>query len=92
MYSYERRADFVLLQEELPDYYEVIKHPMDFETVKEKLDKAEYETLKAVVTDIGQIFVNAKRCKSDLSAFNPPSCSSPRTHLVCVSGNRADSL
>nr|ODN89897.1 hypothetical protein L203_01814 [Cryptococcus depauperatus CBS 7841] len=44
-----------------PDYYETIKHPISLEIVKEKLEAAEYQTLKDVCTDIGQIFNNAKR-------------------------------
>lgn len=36
---------------------------MCLEMVKQKLDKQEYETLKEVVTDLGQIFNNAKRCE-----------------------------
>ncbi|WVQ95513.1 hypothetical protein IAU59_002610 [Kwoniella sp. CBS 9459] len=44
-----------------PDYYETIKHPMSLEMVHAKLDAAEYQTLKSVCTDLGQIFTNAKR-------------------------------
>ncbi|ODN99502.1 hypothetical protein L198_03346 [Cryptococcus wingfieldii CBS 7118] len=46
---------------QFPDYYETIKHPMSLEIVKQRLDKQEYDTLKDVVADIGQIFNNAKR-------------------------------
>lgn len=48
---------------QFPDYYELIKHPMSLDTVDTKLKNKEYQTLKEVVTDIGQIFNNAKRCK-----------------------------
>lgn len=34
--------------------------------VKTKLDAQDYQTLKEVVADIGQIFNNAKRCKSSM--------------------------
>ena len=29
---------------EVPDYYEVIKHPMDWSTMADKLERHEYET------------------------------------------------
>ena len=51
-------------QRSFPDYYETIKHPMCLEMVDKKLQAKGYETLKGVVTDLGQIFTNAKRCKS----------------------------
>lgn len=35
---------------------------MCLDDVRQKLDKQEYETLKEVTADIGQIFINAKRC------------------------------
>lgn len=37
---------------------------MSLEIVKAKLDTQDYQTLKEVVADIGQIFNNAKRCES----------------------------
>ncbi|WWC92244.1 uncharacterized protein L201_007198 [Kwoniella dendrophila CBS 6074] len=45
----------------LPDYYETIKHPLSLEMVQQKLDASEYQTLKDVCADLGQIFNNAKR-------------------------------
>ncbi|WWC72539.1 uncharacterized protein I206_106501 [Kwoniella pini CBS 10737] len=45
----------------LPDYYETIKHPMSLEIVHQKLDASEYQSLKDVCADLGQIFNNAKR-------------------------------
>ncbi|WVR08581.1 hypothetical protein IAU60_005636 [Kwoniella sp. DSM 27419] len=44
-----------------PDYYETIKHPMSLEMVHAKLEAGEYQTLKDVCADLGQIFNNAKR-------------------------------
>lgn len=40
---------------------------MSLEQVRSKLDQSEYDTLKDVVADIGQIFNNAKRCESAIS-------------------------
>lgn len=50
------------VQREFPDYYETIKHPMSLEMVHKKLEKKEYNTLKEVCADLGQIWNNAKRC------------------------------
>jgi hypothetical protein len=51
------------VQRAFPDYYETIKVPMSLEIVHQRLEDGSYDTLKAVVADIGQIFNNAKRCK-----------------------------
>ncbi|WRT70655.1 uncharacterized protein IL334_007653 [Kwoniella shivajii] len=45
----------------LPDYYETIKHPMSLEIVHAKLESNQYQSLKDVCSDLGQIFNNAKR-------------------------------
>jgi hypothetical protein len=36
---------------------------MSLEIVHQRLEDGSYDTLKAVVSDLGQIFNNAKRCK-----------------------------
>ncbi|WVQ70702.1 hypothetical protein IAR50_000224 [Cryptococcus sp. DSM 104548] len=54
---------------QFPDYYDTIKHPMSLEIVKQRLDKQEYDTLKDVVADLGQIFNNAKRYNVKESAL-----------------------
>jgi hypothetical protein len=50
-------------QNEFPDYYETIKHPMSLEMVRDKLDRGQYTTLGQVTTDMGTIWNNAKRCE-----------------------------
>ncbi|PWA85298.1 DNA-binding bromodomain-containing protein [Artemisia annua] len=45
--------------EELPDYYDVIKRPMDFATVRRKLAKGSYLTLKEFESDVLLICSNA---------------------------------
>ncbi|KAL8243396.1 hypothetical protein R6Q59_009654 [Mikania micrantha] len=45
--------------EELPDYHDVIKHPMDFATVRKKLAKGLYSCLKEFESDVFLICTNA---------------------------------
>ncbi|KAJ0077300.1 hypothetical protein Patl1_35740 [Pistacia atlantica] len=44
---------------ELPDYHEVIEHPMDFSTVRKKLSNGAYATLEAFEKDVFLICSNA---------------------------------
>ncbi|XWS14369.1 hypothetical protein CRYUN_Cryun35bG0003300 [Craigia yunnanensis] len=45
--------------EELPDYHDIIAHPMDFLTVRKKLDEGAYTTLEQFEKDIFLICSNA---------------------------------
>ncbi|XP_043689106.1 uncharacterized protein LOC122640058 isoform X2 [Telopea speciosissima] len=45
--------------EELPDYHDVIDHPMDFGTVRKKLANGDYSTLEQFESDIFLICTNA---------------------------------
>ncbi|CAM8987272.1 unnamed protein product [Rhodiola kirilowii] len=45
--------------EELPDYHEVVKHPMDFSTVRKKLDGGVYANLEDFENDVFLICSNA---------------------------------
>ncbi|KAJ3099573.1 hypothetical protein HDU96_010673 [Phlyctochytrium bullatum] len=56
-----------------PDYYTIIKRPMDLQTAGQKLAKGEYETLTAFVDDIKLMFDNCY-------LYNPS------THFVHQSG------
>ncbi|EYU27349.1 hypothetical protein MIMGU_mgv11b0209583mg, partial [Erythranthe guttata] len=44
---------------ELPDYYDLIKYPMDFATVRRKLQNGSYETLEQFEHDVFLICSNA---------------------------------
>lgn len=44
----------------LPDYFDIIKKPMDFNTVSEKLKFNEYESIQEFIDDINLIFSNWK--------------------------------
>ncbi|KAK6946929.1 Bromodomain [Dillenia turbinata] len=45
--------------EELPDYHDVIEHPMDFSTVRKKLSNGSYSTLEQFESDVFLICSNA---------------------------------
>ncbi|XP_062193790.1 uncharacterized protein LOC133897183 [Phragmites australis] len=45
--------------DELPDYHDIIKHPMDFLTVRKKLDKGAYSNLEQFEDDVFLISSNA---------------------------------
>ncbi|PWZ14891.1 Bromodomain-containing protein 1 [Zea mays] len=45
--------------EELPDYHDIIKHPMDFSTIRKKLDKEAYFNLEQFEDDVFLITSNA---------------------------------
>ncbi|XP_012444392.1 uncharacterized protein LOC105768775 [Gossypium raimondii] len=45
--------------EELPDYHDIIAHPMDFSTVRKKLDEGAYITLEQFEIDVFLICSNA---------------------------------
>ncbi|KAL8984908.1 MAG: hypothetical protein Q9177_004582 [Variospora cf. flavescens] len=49
----------------IPDYLQIIKKPMDMGTVKEKLDKGQYENAKEFEMDMKLVFKNAR-------TYNPP--------------------
>jgi len=49
----------------IPDYFNVIKHPMDFKTISRKLKKGEYPSLVEFVDDVDLVF---KNCMT----YNPP--------------------
>jgi bromodomain-containing protein 7/9 len=51
--------------EELPDYHDIIEHPMDFGTVRKKLDKGVYSNLEQLEADVLLICSNAMQ-------YNPP--------------------
>lgn len=67
-------------KEEVPDYYDVIKNPIDFKTIKEKITNDEYRTKIAFVSDVQQVFINAKsynlkntiyhKCANELEKFS----------------------
>lgn len=43
---------------EVPDYYDVIKRPMDIGKIKSKLNLGDYQTNEQIMRDFEQIFIN----------------------------------
>lgn len=58
-------------EEDVPDYYEIIKSPMCFDTMFVKLDRGEYTSLPVFMKDIQLIQSNAKE-------YNPSTTSGKR--------------
>ncbi|CAK9098049.1 Histone acetyltransferase HAC1 [Durusdinium trenchii] len=44
---------------EIPDYHDVIKHPMDFTTIKRRLEGGYYKTMNAFASDVLLVYDNA---------------------------------
>ncbi|KAI7745194.1 hypothetical protein M8C21_024415 [Ambrosia artemisiifolia] len=55
--------------DELPDYYEIIKQPMDFGTVRSKLDNGLYSNLEELEADVYLICSNAMQYNSSDTVF-----------------------
>ncbi|KAJ2756523.1 histone acetyltransferase [Coemansia pectinata] len=65
--------------QEVPDYYVVVKEPMDLMTLESNVDENKYPTLEAFVEDTRKIFLNCKnyngegtrywRCATSLEKF-----------------------
>ncbi|KAL4238265.1 Bromodomain adjacent to zinc finger domain protein 1A [Mactra antiquata] len=45
-------------KKDAPDYYEIIKKPMDFQTIKNKINKFNYTDPAELIQDVRQIFTN----------------------------------
>ncbi|KAJ1825865.1 histone acetyltransferase [Coemansia sp. RSA 2599] len=66
-------------QNEVPDYYVVVKEPMDLMTLEANVDENKYPTLESFIEDTRKIFVNCKnyngegtrywRCATSLEKF-----------------------
>lgn len=63
--------------QDVPDYYEFIKEPMDLSTMETKLEKNQYASLEDLLHDANLIFDNCR-------LYNPP------TSVYAKSANRLD--
>lgn len=56
-------------KEEVPDYYEVIKEPMDLGTVENKLENDKYESMDDFIYDCKLIFNNCRQYNGESTTF-----------------------
>ncbi|KAF4567532.1 histone acetyltransferase [Pleurotus pulmonarius] len=56
--------------DEVPDYYEVIKQPMDFRTMEHKLDTNQYQSLAQFVDDAMLIFKNCQQYNPEETVYH----------------------
>lgn len=59
-------------KKEAPDYYEIIKRPMDLSRIKEKVRKMEYKSREDFRHDVWQITFNAHRYNDGRNPGIPP--------------------
>ncbi|KAF7321801.1 Histone GCN5 superfamily [Mycena kentingensis (nom. inval.)] len=69
----EHSAAWAFLQpvngEEVIDYYDVIKEPMDFATMAEKLEKNQYTAVEAFLADAQLVWDNCRRYNPETSNY-----------------------
>ncbi|KAJ7072172.1 hypothetical protein C8F01DRAFT_1205804 [Mycena amicta] len=69
----EHSAAWAFLQpvngNEVIDYYDVIKEPMDFATMTRKLEKNEYSTVEAFLADAQLVFDNCRKYNPESSNY-----------------------
>lgn len=54
----------------IPTYHSIIKKPMDFGTIRQKLDRGEYENAKEVESDVRLVFQNCYKFNKPGDAVN----------------------
>ena len=47
-------------RDEAEDYYDVIEHPMDFQTIQSRCSCGNYRSVQEFLTDVKQVFANAE--------------------------------
>lgn len=55
-------------KDEVPDYHDIISNPMDFGTIKYKLNNNEYETLEHFFSDCHLVFENCQAYNEEHSS------------------------
>jgi SWI/SNF-related matrix-associated actin-dependent regulator of chromatin subfamily A protein 2/4 len=57
-------------KKELPDYYEVIDRPMDFNKIKRKIKEGRYKTINDMGKDVNLLCQNAQQYNQDGSEIH----------------------
>ena len=47
-------------KEEVPDYYDIIKDPIDIKSIDRKLQQGYYQNKESFIKDVSRIFTNAR--------------------------------
>ncbi|KAI5515572.1 acetylation-dependent protein binding [Trichomonas vaginalis G3] len=53
-----------------PDYYKIIKHPIDLTTIKRKLNSNEYKSIEQWADDVNLVWKNAKTYNNEGSVIH----------------------
>ncbi|KAG5438312.1 hypothetical protein PCANB_002800 [Pneumocystis canis] len=61
-------------KKEVPDYYDVIKRPMALNVIKENVNRNLYDTFHSFITDVAQIYYNAKLYNRRSSVIYSDAC------------------
>lgn len=48
------------LRDGAPDYFQIVKRPMDLSTIRRKLNNSDYKSIDTWATDVNQVWTNAK--------------------------------
>ena len=51
---------FLIIAQQVPDYFKIIQRPMDLSTMREKLRQKQYQCREEFLSDINQIVENSK--------------------------------
>jgi hypothetical protein len=54
----------------VPDYYDIIKRPMDFGTISTNISKGKYASVESFVLDVRQVFLNCATYNKDGTVVN----------------------
>jgi len=66
-WHFHRPVDYVVMK--IPDYPEIVKHPMDFGTIKDRLTTGYYKNCKEFVDDVELVFSNCILYNKETSDF-----------------------
>ncbi|EGT32757.1 hypothetical protein CAEBREN_28885 [Caenorhabditis brenneri] len=66
----EQYFSFPVTQEMAPDYHEIIKDPMDLQTIREKIEDGKYATLPDMKADCALIVANAIQYNQPTTVFH----------------------
>lgn len=61
-------------RDEVPDYYEVIKEPMDLTQMEFKLENDQYDSVEAFIYDCKLIFSNCRSYNTDTTTYYKNAC------------------